>query len=272
VIKELLLARVVVFIDGQNFRKALKGLRFTTAEGVFRPEETQVRWHGFFSEAVKRLSRLAGFEHKLVRVYWYTVARIGTYMLPDEVDERVKWHARALGVSGGELLSAARRWVDEERRRLERIRAAYDIIEAEQPFVEFRYVGQLALAPFEPWQPETRVENGRLVSYAGTRRGEKGVDLGMALDMVAKMHSYDAALLASGDADFLPVVRHLKNNMKWVYLFSLLNEPDDFHYTSADLRIHVDLAFQMTRDDLASFLIVSKLPPYARAIVKEAKQ
>jgi len=88
--------------------------------------------------------------------------------------------------------------------------------------------------------------------------------------MVAKMGAYDAALLVSGDADFLPVVRFLKDNMKWVYLFTILpSREHKKHYLSPDLRAHVDLAFHFGPDELRRFLIPSKLPPYARGLVEE---
>ena len=38
------MTRVVVFIDGQNFRKALKSLFYETPEGRFRPDE-RLMWH-----------------------------------------------------------------------------------------------------------------------------------------------------------------------------------------------------------------------------------
>lgn len=57
--------------------------------------------------------------------------------------------------------------------------------------------------------------------YQGTREGEKGVDVGIAIDMIAKLQAYDVAVLVSGDADFLPAVRHLKDSLRQVYQFSL---------------------------------------------------
>ena len=49
----------------------------------------------------------------------------------------------------------------------------------------------------------------------------KGVDVGIAVDMMSKMAEYDAAILVSGDADFMPVVRYLKDHLRYVYQFSL---------------------------------------------------
>lgn len=59
--------------------------------------------------------------------------------------------------------------------------------------------------------------------------------------MIAKMAGYDAAILLSGDADFMPVVRHLKDNLKRVYQFSVAKGvPPNVTYLSADLKVHVD--------------------------------
>ena len=78
--------------------------------------------------------------------------------------------------------------------------------------------------------------------YQGTREGEKGVDVGIAVDMMAKMHNYDVAILVSGDADFLPVVCHLKDNLKYVYQFSIAQGiPPNIKYLSPWLRGVVDV-------------------------------
>ena len=67
------------------------------------------------------------------------------------------------------------------------------------------------------------------------------MDLGIAVDMIAKMQSYDVAILISGDADFLPVVGYLKDNLKFVYQFSLAKGvPPHINYLSPWLRGLVD--------------------------------
>ncbi|MCH7626463.1 MAG: NYN domain-containing protein, partial [Chloroflexi bacterium] len=75
------------------------------------------------------------------------------------------------------------------------------------------------------------------ISYLGRQQGEKGVDIGIAVDMMAKMPNYDVAILISGDSDFLPVVGHLKDNLKYVYQFSLAKGvPPSINYLSPWLR------------------------------------
>jgi len=63
-----------------------------------------------------------------------------------------------------------------------------------------------------------------------------------------------------------------ERQVRWRRFFRLFSKPDNLRCASTSLRIPVALAFQTSRDDLASFPIVLRLPPYARAIVKEAKQ
>ncbi len=71
--------------------------------------------------------------------------------------------------------------------------------------------------------------------------GEKGVDLGIAVDMIAKMPYYDVAILVSGDADFLPVVGYLKDHLKYVYQFSIAKGvPPSIRYLSPYLKGKVD--------------------------------
>lgn len=57
--------------------------------------------------------------------------------------------------------------------------------------------------------------------YFGQKKGEKGVDVGISIDMIAKMPNYDVAILVSGDADFRPVVQYVKDGLKCVYQFSI---------------------------------------------------
>lgn len=67
------------------------------------------------------------------------------------------------------------------------------------------------------------------------------MDVGIAVDMIAKMPHYDAAILVSGDADFLPVVGYLKDSLKYVYQFSIAKGvPPSIRYLSPYLRGKVD--------------------------------
>ena len=59
--------------------------------------------------------------------------------------------------------------------------------------------------------------------------------------MISKMDSFDVAVLVSGDSDFFPVVRYLKDNLKYVYHFSVgRGVGQETQYFSSALRGVVD--------------------------------
>ena len=71
----------------------------------------------------------------------------------------------------------------------------------------------------------------------GKRVGEKGVDIGIAVDMIAKMPNYDVAVIVSGDADFIPAVCHVKDHLRSVYQFSVAKGvPPSINYLSPWLK------------------------------------
>ena len=108
-----------------------------------------------------------------------------------------------------------------------------------------------------------RIKDGT-IDYRGRRIGEKGVDIGIAVDMIAKMPYYDVAILISGDADFLPVVSYLKDYLKHVYQFSVAKGvPPSIRYLSPYLRGKVDrFAFYDELELLRDYLDrSSRIPP-----------
>ena len=82
--------------------------------------------------------------------------------------------------------------------------------------------------------------------------------------MIAKMSNYDAAILVSGDADFLPVVGYLKDNLKYVYQFSVAKGvPPSIRYLSPYLRSKVDCFASYDEVELLSLYLnrQSGIPP-----------
>lgn len=89
--------------------------------------------------------------------------------------------------------------------------------------------------PFTPYRLQQNPDS--TITYLGLQQGEKGVDVGIAVDMIAKMENYDVGILISGDADFLPVVDYLKDNLKYIYQFSLAKGvPPSIQYLSPYLK------------------------------------
>jgi uncharacterized LabA/DUF88 family protein len=138
------------------------------------------------------------FEHSmdrlgvdLLRVYWY---------LP----ERIEWcNGGDQGEDHDESLRArARRELDQRTERANEIAMRWDR-------VTFRRSGS------------RKFDLGK-----GKWSQEKGVDVAIASDMVLLAPIYDLALLVSGDADFVPVIRAVKSLGKTVAVLRFRRGPD----------------------------------------------
>jgi uncharacterized LabA/DUF88 family protein len=240
--------KTVIFVDGQNFRKNLQAFAFHSdpphpSGRSFKLDEKHFFWGAFFQDVVRKFNSATGFTHRLVRVYWYNAADITPYRPYrkgiQKVLERYREEFSELNEESVEQL--ARDWHETERRTFQRGKEdVYEAIQRQTDFLEFKYVGQYVVQPFRVYRI-ARNEQGEII-YKGTRVGERGVDLGIAIDMVAKMPYYDAAVLVSGDADFLPAVKYLKDGLKQVYQFSVAQGiPPQIRYLSPWLRGFVDV-------------------------------
>ena len=237
--------RTAVFIDGANFRGNLRDFGFTSelSNGrVYRLEERHFNWDEFFSGVLDKFNAETGWEHQLIRVHWYSAATISPWPRKYEFplsQKVVTEHSGIKGLTTDVVLEKARDWYSRERSYFERLREdTFERIQREINFLEFRYVGQYKVLPL---QASSIQERSGEIEYRGTRVGEKGVDLGIAVDMIAKMPYYDVAILVSGDADFLPVVGYLKDHLKYVYQFSIAKGvPPSIRYLSPYLKGKVD--------------------------------
>ena len=241
--------RTAVFVDGANFRANLRDFSFRSPDQMYRRdfslEERHFDWKGFFAGALAKFDEVTGWEHRLIRVHWYNAASISPWIASER--RRQEWarqvvsrHPEIEGLTPEEVIDLAYRWYRAERDYFERLREqTFEGIQRRTDFLEFKYVGQYQVRPLQEYIIQQR-ENGR-INYQGTRVGEKGVDTGIAVDMIAKMPNYDAAILVSGDADFLPAVGYLKDNLKYVYQFSVAKGvPPSIQYLSPYLRGKVD--------------------------------
>ncbi|MCE2501421.1 MAG: NYN domain-containing protein [Dehalococcoidia bacterium] len=138
------------------------------------------------------------------------------------------------------VIQKAQDWYEHEFRRFHQLRkSVFEEIQQNTNFLEFKYVGQYVVQPFRPYRLEYDYDGN--INFQGTQVGEKGVDIGIAVDMISKMDSFDVAVLVSGDSDFFPVVRYLKDKLKYVYHFSVgRGVGQDTQYFSPALRGVVD--------------------------------
>ena len=264
--------RTAVFVDGANFRGNLRDFSFASDSPVhrrrYRLEERHFDWKKFYDGVIAKFNCATGWEHQLVRVHWYYAETISPWIASEKERFRlaqrvVDRHPEVDGLTPQKVIDLAHAWYIGERNYFERLREdVFENIQRQTDFLEFRYVGQYQVHPLQ----EHRIrqdENGQ-ISYLGVQRGEKGVDTGIAVDMIAKMPYYDVAILVSGDADFLPVVGYLKDHLKYVYQFSVAKGvPPSIRYLSAYLKGKVDcFAFYDEAELLNRYLNrTSGIPP-----------
>ena len=240
--------RTTVFVDGANFRANLRDFAFTShlsGDRQYRLQERHFNWKEFFAGVLGKFDLATGWQHQLIRVYWYRPETISPWLANEQ--QRLSLAQRVInsnpnieGLTPQMVVDLAFEWYQRERRNFERMREhIFEDIQRSTDFLEFKYVGQYQVHPLQAYRIEQR-EDGT-IEYLGRQVGEKGVDTGIAVDMIAKMVNYDAAILVSGDADFLPVVGYLKDNLKYVYQFSIARGvPPMIRYLSPYLRGKVD--------------------------------
>ena len=267
--------KTVIFVDGQNFRKNLQAFAFHSdpphpSGRSFKLGERHFSWRSFFQGAITKFNEATGFTHRLVRVYWYNAADITPFRVyPRAVQGVLEKHGAQFPELSRELVQKlAQEWYDQQRKDFEKAKDdVYEEIQRRTDFLEFKYVGQYVVHPFTVYRVE-RDEQGQ-IRYMGRRVGERGVDLGIAIDMIAKMPYYDAAVLVSGDADFLPAVRYLKDGLKQVYQFSVAQGiPPQIRYLSPWLKGVVDVFGYFDERELLELYVNRRVVPIpiARAI------
>ena len=256
--------RTVVFVDGANFRGNLRDFSFSSSphRRAYRLEERHFDWRGFYDGILGKFKELTQLDYQLIRVYWYYAERISSWVSPQDArrfsQRIVNSHPEIKGLTPERVVDLAYEWYMQERDYFERLReGTFENIQRKTDFLEFRYVGQYQVHPLRVHRIE---QNGDEVTYRGVQVGEKGVDIGIAVDMIAKMPNYDVAILVSGDADFLPVVGYLKDNLKYVYQFSVAKGvPPSIQHLSPHLKGKVDcFASYDERELLEEYLVRNK--------------
>lgn len=239
--------KTVIFVDGQNFRHNLRDFHFRSDpphpnNPEYRLDEKHFRWQEFFQDALAKFDYVTGWEHQLVRVYWYYAENITPWSPNLWRAQRIvdDYSIRIPELTTDLVIQKAQDWYEHEFRRFHQLRkSVFEEIQQNTNFLEFRYVGQYVVQPFRPYRLEYDYDGN--INFQGTQVGEKGVDIGIAVDMISKMESFDAAVLVSGDGDFFPVVKFLKDNLKYVYHFSVgRGVGHDTQYFSSTLRGVVD--------------------------------
>lgn len=224
----------VIFVDGQNFKKSLQEYRFGTNfhkptddksfDREFKLDEKHFLWGDFFRDVILKFSQLTGDQYRLIRAYWYNAEVVSPWYVDTRQVQYLmdRYRDRMPELTEQAIIDLARTWYDRNKENfLEGRNKVYEVIQKDVDFIEFKYVGQYRLRPFDVFRFEKNPVDGSY-TYFGTREGEKGVDIGIAIDMISKMAGYDVAILISGDADFFPAIRYLKDELKQVFQFSVV--------------------------------------------------
>jgi len=199
--------RACVFVDGENFRHTICDLFTSFDRTQYLPRRAD--WAKFYDWLVSKV-HLAG---ERVRTYWYVVEHMDffPYRFPDP--ERETTDLRQLlsrdrrlgrevqGLQGGELVDRMRRIVERLRSRQERMQRRFDGwtaihngIAMRHRAIEFRPAGAIRYNLFDD-------SFGR----------EKAVDVMLATDLIVLRDIYDIAVIVSGDQDYVPAVKKVKD-------------------------------------------------------------
>ncbi|MBI5427177.1 MAG: NYN domain-containing protein [Nitrospinae bacterium] len=251
--------KTVIFVDGQNFKKNLQNFEFrsSTDRESYKLDEKHFLWEDFFKAVIEKFEKDTDVKHRLLRAYWYNAETISNF--PD--DKKASRLARQAleecrrtipSINEQQIIDNAKSWWKNTRDNFHKARSdVFEKIQQKTNFLEFKYIGQYVVKPFSVYRLNKNSDD--TLHYEGKRVGEKGVDIGLAVDMVAKMPYYDVAILISGDADFQPVVRYLKDHLKQVYQFSIAKGvPPQINYLSDYLKSIVDVFQYFDEEELLS--------------------
>ncbi len=207
--------RALAYVDGSNLHNQLKNV------GLL---EKDIHWRAFFEFALPE-------QYELIRASWYHVNRLAPHQWYPSLTRRYC----PPGVDENAFENRCRHWYETESIRLQKLHdEVHSRIAIENDFVDYRYSGVLRVNP-----------------YNQERMEEKGVDVGLAVDLVTQMESYDVAVLVSGDYDFAEAIRHVKSQGRQVHLLTI--EPgyrSELRGQAWGLRVLVDMVTPVFESDL----------------------
>jgi hypothetical protein len=219
--------RVCVFVDGENFRFTINDIfsdEFQRHE--YLPKRAD--WAGFFDWLVGAVTACAG---ERLRTYWYVLREIEffPYHLP-----RAAVAAKEGLVPNPDLVRLIGRLLGPERETLD---APGMIARLEELSRELKNEERRMRARFEGWIQVQRGIASRHKAIEFRREGaiqydlfthgfgsERSVDVKLATDMIVLSPIFDIALLVSGDQDYVPAVKHLKNAGRQVFSVTFLTK------------------------------------------------
>lgn len=241
--------RVMVFIDGESFLWGIRKLFYAEFDrSDYLPRNA--RWDWFFDKMSEELHACE------FSVRWYVIGELDFHPYLDWANDTWEEILRKAGPQAiGEELTrkttdkGRKKVVEEYRRqcreaqnlmkqRLAEWHAMQDAISAKNSCVRFCRPG---------WQP---------CFLPGRELGrEKGVDIGLAVDLVRKLEDYDMAVLFSGDGDYVPAVQVIQEAGKLLALMEFeFRSGEMLRGTSRRLSQRKNLVIEVPFEDLTRFL------------------
>lgn len=255
----------MVFIDGENFLSSIRWLyRAEFHRGDYLPRNAS--WGWFFSKIAQELNA------REFSVRWYVINELDYHPHADWVhdswetlmekirDEAIQEELKRKTTAKGKqrTIEWYRKVCRENRelmqRRLAEWHAMQDKISEEHPFVRFHRPG---------WQPCFLLDPERKLGR------EKGVDIGLAVDLIHHLPDYDLAILFSGDGDYVPAIKIAQAAGKKIALMEFeFRNGDPLRSISRRLKALSDITINVPFGDLAAFLGIElgedDVPPVVR--------
>ena len=260
------MTRFVTFVDGSNLDGTLKHLDMRVDDyGKFYYyifEQAVLCWGKSFADGAQWPTA----QHS--RINWYVVGRMDEWDMNDlkvesrlrsrfEMNSRLKeYYIHNRGDDSNvspeqrsceawqDCFAEIRQWYEYKERSLDKKKRFYHGVQAATDFLEVHQVGH--------WKLDMLY---RTIS-------EKGLDTGLAVDMVALQDTYDVALLISGDADGIPGINYVKSRSKHVGVVEFRKGSPQGSFgkgTSSRLKNAADFVVQIYQSDLLRLNIAYKV-------------
>lgn len=249
------MTRVCIFVDGENFRHSICD-SFTFNE--FDPREylpKEAQGANFFDWLV---GEVCGLDSQRLRTYWYVLEHVDffPYKFPNARKETDSLRillskdknlaAKIAKLDGDKLIpwmaQTANELKDKKsnfKSRFDGWRVIQDGIANKHRAVEFRRDGAIRYNLFTSRMGE-----------------EKAVDVNLATDLITFREIYDVAILVSGDQDYVPAVRCVKNFGKTVVNAAFLTRKGKLLPGGARRLNNVtDDSYEISFEDLQRFLL-----------------
>jgi len=242
-----------VFVDGENFRRSIGDLFPTDFDrNEYLPK--RAKWGEFFDWLVGKACTQSA---ERLRTYWYVIEQVDfyPYRLPRADRETDTLH---------KVLSKNRSFRDElggldSEARLCKMNEMVDQLKKTQQTFENRFKGwrviQDGIAIHHRAVEFRRAGAIRYDLFTRNLGDEKAVDVMLATDLIMLRDIYDVAVIVSGDQDFVPAVRAVKDAGKSVVNVAFRTQNGRLLPGGARrLNEITDSSFELAHDNFKEFL------------------